>query len=137
MGFDRDHYLLVGKNLIIGEILLLPDDFGGNRLADAFRKLVDQIWAWDFREEPIGVLVIDPFLDSFAGGLSRKEVDYPGNGKSFVFTADMEPKNGLLVGKCVKQKSVPKAQHGMTNLKFFGGVCLELAFFRRERPAQG
>ena len=83
------------------------------------------------------MLVIDPFLDSFAGGLSRKEVDYPGNRKSFVFTADMEPKNGLLVGKCVKQKSVPKAQHGMTNLKFFGGVCLELPFFRRERPAQG
>ena len=83
------------------------------------------------------MLVIDPFLDSFAGGLSWKEVDYPGNRKSFVFTANMEPKNGLLVGKCVKQKSVPKAQHGMTNLKFFGGVCLELPFFRRERPAQG
>jgi hypothetical protein len=92
VGFDRDHYFLVGKNLSIGEILLLPDDFGGNRLADAFRKLVDQIWAWDFREEPIGVLVIDPFLDSFVGGLIRKEVDYPGNRKSFFFTADMEPK---------------------------------------------
>ena len=102
MGFDRDHYFLVGKNLSIGEILLLPDDFGGDRLADAFRKLVDQIWAWDFREEPIGVLVIDPFLDSFVGGLIRKEVDYPGNRKRFFFTADMEPKNGLLVGKCVK-----------------------------------
>ena len=41
MGFDRDHYLLVGKNLMIGEILLLPDDFGGNRLADVFWKRVD------------------------------------------------------------------------------------------------
>ena len=40
MGFDRDHYFLVGKNLIIGGILFLSDDFGGNRLADAFRKLV-------------------------------------------------------------------------------------------------
>lgn len=137
VSFDRDHYILVGKNLIIGGILLLPDDFGGNRLADAFRKLVDQIWAWDFREEPIGVLIIEPFLDSLIGSFSREKVDYPGNGKIFVFTADMEPKNGLLVRKCVKQKSVPKAQHGMTNLKFFGGVCLELPFFRRERPAQG
>ena len=102
MGFDRDHYFLVGKNLIIGEILLLPDDFGGNRLADAFRKLVDQIWAWDFREEPIGVLVIDPFLDSFIGGGIREKVDDPDNRKSFVFTADIDPKNSLLVGKCVK-----------------------------------
>ena len=102
MGFDRDHHFLVGKNLIIGGILLLPDDFDGNRLADAFRKLVDQIWAWDVWEEPIGVLVIDPFLDSFIGGGIREKVDYPGNRKSFVFTADIDPKNSLLVGKCVK-----------------------------------
>ena len=102
MGFDRDHHFLVGKNLIIGGILLLPDDFGGNRLADAFRKLVDQIWAWDVWEEPIGVLVIDPFLDSFIGGGIREKVDYSGNRKSYVFTADIDPKNSLLVGKCVK-----------------------------------
>ena len=48
------------------------------------------------------MLVIDPFLDSFVGGLVRKEVDYPGNRKSFFFTADIDPKNSLLVGKCVK-----------------------------------
>lgn len=102
MGFDRDHHFLVSKNLIIGGILLLPDDFGGNRLADAFRKLVDQIWAWDVWEEPIGVLVIDPFLDSFIGGGIREKVDYSGNRKSFVFTADIDSKNSLLVGKCVK-----------------------------------
>ena len=102
MGFDRDHHFLVSKNLIIGGILLLPDDFGGNRLADAFRKLVDQIWAWDVWEEPIGVLVIDPFLDSFIGGGIWEKVDYRGNRKSFVFTADIDPKNSLLVGKCVK-----------------------------------
>ena len=102
MGFDRDHYFLVGKNLIIGGILLLPDDFGGNRLADAFRKLVDQLWAWDVWEKAIGVLVIDPFLDSLLVGIDRKKIDYPGNRESFVFVADMEPKNGLLVGKCVK-----------------------------------
>ena len=102
MGFDRDHHFLVGKNLIIGGILFLPDDFGGNRLADAFRKLVDHIWAWDVWEEPIGVLVIDPFLDSFIGGGIREKVDYSGNRKSFVFTADIDSKNSLLVGKCVK-----------------------------------
>ena len=102
MAFDRDHYFLVGKNLIIGGILLLPDDFDGNRLADAFRKLVDQIWAWDVWEERIGVLVIDPFLDSFIGGGIREKVDYSGNRKGFVFTADIDPKNSLLVGKCVK-----------------------------------
>jgi len=102
VGFDRDHHFLVSKNLIIGGILLLPDDFGGNRLADAFRKLVDQIWAWDVWEEPIGVLVIDPFLDSFIGGGIREKVDYSGNRKSFVFTADIDSKNSLLVGKCVK-----------------------------------
>jgi hypothetical protein len=130
VGFDRDRDFLVGKNLIIGGILLLPDDFCGNRLADAFGKLVDQLWAWDVWEKPIGVLVIDPFLDSLLGGIDRKEVDYPANRKSFVFVADMEPKNGLLIWKCVEKKSVPKAQHGMTNLKLLVGFCLELPFFR-------
>tara|TARA_B110000003_G_scaffold116792_2_gene119357 strand:- start:5466 stop:5873 length:408 start_codon:yes stop_codon:yes gene_type:complete len=134
VGFDRDRDFLVGKNLIIGGILLLPDDFGGNRLADTFGKLVDQLWAWDVWEKAIGVLVIDPFLDSLLGGIDRKKIDYPGNRESFVFVADMEPKNSLLIWKCVEKKSVPKAQHGMTNLNLLAGLCLELSFFRRDVP---